>query len=354
MRFAALPNMRTVGTPEERERRRHLAVQRVIEGYTTEGVADFLGVDRSSVSRWLTAFRRHGDAGQAAHPVPGRPAKLSHTQEKIVFRWLAESPTLHGFPTDLWSAPRLAQLIRQDLGVSLDPEYLTVWLRQRRYTPQKPCRVPRERDDDSIALWLAWDWPRIKRETRRRSACLMLLDESGLLMAPLLRRSWAPRGRPPGSKEKANHREKVSVAAGVYLNPRRDKLSLAYQTLVNGFFNNEAVSDFLGAAMRQLRKPLTVVWDRGPMHKGDPIEDLLDDQRGRLTIEPLPSHSPRLMPVEFLWRCLKYCRLCNFAPRDAPQLNEAVVRELNLIAKDQILLRSFFHLSDLPLPRALL
>jgi hypothetical protein len=27
---------------------------------------------------------------------------------------------------------------------------------------------------------------------------------------------------------------------------------------------------------------------------------------------------------------------------------------LNLIAKDQILLRSFFHLSDLPLPVALL
>jgi len=346
--------MRTVGTPEELERRRHLAVRGVIEGYTTEEVADFLEVDRSSVSRWVAAFRRHGDAGLAAHPAPGRPGKLSHTQEKIVFRWLTESPTLHGFPTDLWSAPRLAQLIRRDLGVSLDPEYLTVWLRRRDYTPQKPGRVPRGRDDGSIALWLAQDWPRIKREARRRSACLMLLDESGLLMAPLLRRSWAPRGRQPESREKTNHREKVSVAAGLWLNPRRDKLSLAYQTLINGFFNNEAAADFLGVVARQLRQPLTVIWDRGPMHKGDPIEELLDERRGRLAIEPLPPHSPQLMPVEFLWRCLKYCRLCNFAPQDARQLNEAVVRESNLIAKDQILLRSFFHLSDLPLPRALL
>jgi hypothetical protein len=60
------------------------------------------------------------------------------------------------------------------------------------------------------------------------------------------------------------------------------------------------------------------------------------------------------MPVEFLWRWLKYDRLCNFAPRDASHLNEAVVGELEPIREEQQLLRSFFHQSDLPLPRALL
>jgi hypothetical protein len=250
--------------------------------------------------------------------------------------------------------PRLPQLIRQDLGVSLDPEYLTVWLRQRGYTPQRPRRVPRGRDDQAVARWLAEGWPRIKRQARRRGACLTLSGESGLLMAPLLRRSWAPRGRPPESREQAGHREKGSVAAGLWLNPRRDKLGLARQTMTNGSFNNEAVAEFLDAAVRGPRKPLTVIWDRGQMHKGDPIEELLDHRSGRLDLEPLPAHAPELMPVEFLWRCLKYCRLCNFAPRDAQQLNEAVVRELSLIAKDQILLRGFFHLSDRPLTRAFL
>ena len=106
--------------------------------------------------------------------------------------------------------------------------------------------------------------------------------------------------------------------------------------------------------MQGLRKPLIAIWDRGTMHKGDPIEDLLEQWDGRLIIEPLPSYSPRLMPVEFLWRCLKYCRLCNFAPQDALQLNEAIIRELKVISTDEILLRSFFHLSDLPLPLTLL
>jgi transposase len=90
------------------------------------------------------------------------------------------------------------------------------------------------------------------------------------------------------------------------------------------------------------------------MHRGDPIRELVEQSAGRLDIEPLPANAPELMPVEQLWKCLKYGRLCNFAPRDAAQLSKRVVRELDAIREDEQLLRSLFHLSDLPLPRTLL
>jgi len=155
--------MRTIGSPAALGWRRTLAVQRVTEGYSTEEVAAFLGVDPRSVRRWVAASRLQGAPGLAARPVAGRPPKLSTTQEKIVRRWLTDSPTEHGFPTDLWSAPRLAQLIREELGVSLRPGYLSAWLRQRGYTPQKPRRKACERDDEAVARWPARDWPRIKK-----------------------------------------------------------------------------------------------------------------------------------------------------------------------------------------------
>ncbi len=173
-------------------------------------------------------------------------------------------------------------------------------------------------------------------------------------MAPLARRSWALRGQPPVMKQKARHREKVSVAAAIWLTPQRDHLSLAYQTLVDGYFTNEEVADFLRSGLEGLDQPLVVVWDRGGPHSGEALRALLAGAAPRLDIEPLPPHAPELMPVEFLWRWLKYGRLCNFAPRDAHHLNEVVVRELDAIRDDQELLRAFFHLSDLPLPRALL
>jgi len=180
------------------------------------------------------------------------------------------------------------------------------------------------------------------------------MDESGLLMAPLVRRSWARRGQPPVMKQKAGHREKVSVAAALWLTPARDRLGLAFQTLVNGYFSNEEVADFLDAALQGLDGPLVMVWDGGSMHKGGPINALVRGSDGRLDLEPLPAHAPELMPVEQLWTWLKYDRLCNFAPEDACQLNEVVVGELEAIRDDQPRLRNFFHASDLPLPRALL
>jgi transposase len=326
----------------------------VIEGYSIQEVADFLGVDPSSVRRWLAAYRGHGTEGLTAWPGPGpgRPARLTGTQEKIVLRWLSDPPLEHGFATELWSAPRLAQLIEEEFGVHFHPDYLGTWLRQRGYTPQKPRRVPREKDDEAIARWLAEDWPRIKRTASRRDACLLLLDESGLLMAPLLRRSWALRGHPPESRYKAGHREKVSVAAALWLPPQRDRLQLAYRSLVNGYFTNEEVAEFLSCAVQGLPGPVIALWDGGSMHKGVPIRELVAESAGRLAIEPLPAHASELMPVEFVWRWLKYGRLCNFAPRDGRNLNEAVVRELEAIRDNQVLLASFFHQSDLPLPRA--
>ena len=83
--------MRTPGSANELEYRRRLAVERVADGYSTQEVADFLGVDPSTVRRWRVGFRDRGDAGLVTKPVSGRPAKLTSTQEKVALRWLTDS-----------------------------------------------------------------------------------------------------------------------------------------------------------------------------------------------------------------------------------------------------------------------
>jgi transposase len=124
--------------------------------------------------------------------------------------------------------------------------------------------------------------------------------------------------------------------------------------LVNGYFSNVEVAQFLSGALQWLTEPLVVLWDGGTMHKGGPISELLAQSTGRLGLEPLPAYAAKLNPLEQVWAWLKYDRLPNFAPRDAHHLNETVCRELDAIREDQERLRNFFHASDLPLPRALL
>ena len=110
-----------------------------------------------------------GVDGLIARPVSGRPPKLTLTQEKIVRRWLGDSPSEHGFDTELWTARRLSQLIHDEFGTRLNPRYLSAWMRDRGLYPQKPGRVPRERDPEAIAAWLESDWPRIKKRPGGRA-----------------------------------------------------------------------------------------------------------------------------------------------------------------------------------------
>ena len=173
-------------------------------------------------------------------------------------------------------------------------------------------------------------------------------------MAPLVRRTWAPRGETPELVQKSGAREKVSVLGALCLSPERDRLQLYSQTLVNGYFDNWSVAAFLEAMVRSLAGRFVVVWDGGSVHKGDPIRDLEDGFGDRLTLERLPPYAPELNPVEFLWGWLKYSRLNNFAPRDAVHLDDRVVAELAAIRSDQALLRSFVQASDLPIRLTLL
>ena len=173
-------------------------------------------------------------------------------------------------------------------------------------------------------------------------------------MAPLVRRAWAPCGQTPGLVQKSGTREKVSVAAGLWISPGRDRLGLFSWTLINDYFDNECSAAFIKALLEALSGRVIVIWDGGTMHQGDPIRELERHFCDRLCLEPLPPYAPMLNPVEFLWSWLKYSRLNNFAPHDALELNKRVVTELAAIHTDQRLLESFIHAAGLPLLLTLL
>ena len=145
-------------------RRRHLAVQRVAEGYAQREVAAFLGVHAGSVSRWVCAHRREGPEALQAHKASGRPPKLSARQEKAVLSWVSKSPTRFGYADELWTSRRLAALIEKRFGVRFNSNYLVAWLTQRKQSAQKPAQRALEQDEAAIEKWLAEDWPRLQKK----------------------------------------------------------------------------------------------------------------------------------------------------------------------------------------------
>jgi transposase len=341
--------MRPFGSATELENRRRLAVTRVQEGYSQAEVARFLGVHVRTVRRWVADYRRDGDAGLAARQHPGPTPRLTPEQERVVLGWFRKCPTEFGCPTELWTAPRVAQLIERTFGVTFHPRYLNAWLTARGITPQKPKRQSRERDQEEIDRWIEEDWPRIQETARREDAHIVLIDETGVMMAPLVRRSLAPRGETPVLKQKGARREKVSIIAAFSLSPRRHDPGLDFQTHPRSFVDNVKAAAFVRQLLRHLRGPVIVIWDRGPMHRGDPIRQLLRDYP-RLSIEELPPYAPDLNPVEQLWNHIKYGVLSNFAPRDASHAEQVATEHLTAARADRKRLQSFFNASELPSP----
>ena len=152
-------------TAAEKEARRRLAIRKVLDGRTQADVADFLGVHPVTVAKWLKAYRDGGEQAVAAKPVPGRPRFLTAEQEAEVRGWLLTKPTEFGFRTDLWTAARVAQLIRDKLGVAFHPSYLREWRSERGYSPQKPVRRAERRDPVAIDSWLGQGYPAVQKKS---------------------------------------------------------------------------------------------------------------------------------------------------------------------------------------------
>ena len=171
---------------------------------------------------------------------------------------------------------------------------------------------------------------------------VLFLDETGLMLQPLVRRTWAPRGERP-VMYCWDRRDRISVIAGLTLSARRRHVGLYFATHWHNVRTDE-VERFVRHVQRQLGRPLTVVMDRLPAHRAA-ARRLAGD--GRFVVEWLPAYAPDLNPVEPAWSHTKYGDLANYVPDDALDLKVEADLALEVKRGDQKLLRSFFQAARL-------
>jgi transposase len=159
--------MRPSGTPKQLEKRRRRAVQLLKSDQTLSTVARQVGAAVSSVFRWWEAYRRMGRRGLDAKPAPGRPSRLSAAEKRQLVKLLIRGALRAGYRTDLWTLPRVTELIHQKFGVRYHPAHVWKVLTALGWSCQRPERRAVERDEAAIARWTRDEWPRIKK---RRSA----------------------------------------------------------------------------------------------------------------------------------------------------------------------------------------
>jgi transposase len=173
---------------------------------------------------------------------------------------------------------------------------------------------------------------------------LVFLDESGFLLIPNVRRTWAPRGETPIFRHRYQ-RDKISAISAVTVSPRRQRLGLYIHFHLDNITQTE-VALFLRSLLRHLRGSIVLLWDAGSIPKGREITQVLQ-HLPRLHCERFPSYAPGLNPDEFVWRRFKG-ELANRRPDSVAELLRTLCRTTKKVHKRRDLLRSFVTASDLP------
>jgi transposase len=333
---------RPIGKAAELERRRRRAVELVEQGESPATVARILGVHETSVHRWRRLART--PEGLASKPQPGPTPQLSAAQLQHLEQLLLQGAKQHGWANELWTADRVAVLIRRHFGVDHHPEHVRKILKRHlNWTSQKPQLRAKEQNDKEVERWLDDEFSRILRDVFRRQAHLIFLDEAGFMLTPTVRRTLAPRGQTPVLPALQRH-DRISAISCVTLGPDAEQPELYFELMPVGL--NVRAEDIV-AYLRQLRQelpgPWTVVWDRHNIHSRSRLVKEWLAAEPNVVLEDLPGYAPALNPDEMVWAWLKYGRLANLTPADVAELRDQVLTELEWATFDRELLAGFFN-----------
>ena len=217
------------------------------------------------------------------------------------------------------------------------------------WSAQRPIQQLRERNDVEIEYWKIEGFPRILKDADQRGAYLVFIDESGFLLSPNIRRTFAPRGKTPIIKKSDPH-GRISVIGALAISPKQKRPSFYYELLANNInFRSDSVVRFIDKVQRRISEPITVLWDAIPIHCSKPVNQYLD-KYDQLVVEQFPSYAPELNPVDKVWLYLKFDRLPNYVPTTVDELRGRLVDELDMLRNEQHVLASCVRRSGLVCP----
>jgi hypothetical protein len=146
-----------------------------------------------------------------------------------------------------------------------------------------------------------------------------------------------------------NHWQRVSVAATLAFRWDGRRVRLYFQTRPTPY-TAPALVTFLRTLNRHFRgRPVILLWDGLPAHRGRVLTQYMATQRPWLTIERLPAYAPELNPVEALWGNVKGQECANLCAVDRLGLLHPRRRGLRRVRQRTSLAFSFLAHAGLPL-----
>lgn len=170
-------------------------------------------------------------------------------------------------------------------------------------------------------------------------------DESAFSDKPMVRRTWAPKGKTPILKVPGGWITR-SVISLITCSPQGKRPRLYFE-IGKGAVNADTFLGFLKQVRRHIRGNLILIIDNLRVHKAKKVSGYLNAQTHRLSVEYLPPYAPELNPVEYLWSSRKRKDFGNAEIPDGASLDRRIRASGQRAKKDPHLLKGFLRASTL-------
>jgi DDE superfamily endonuclease len=183
-----------------------------------------------------------------------------------------------------------------------------------------------------------------------KSAWLVFLDESGISLLPVTRRTWSPRGVTPILRHRCNwKRASMAAALGYHASDADRGPRLCFHAQKDSYNTQTLIGVLERLAGFYAGQQVVLLWDGLGAHWSHDMHAWLETQRHWLQVERLPAYAPELNPVEYLWSNLKGVELANFAGDTVIEVADAAERGVRRVCDDQQLAWSFLAHAGLSL-----
>jgi transposase len=139
-----------------------------------------------------------------------------------------------------------------------------------------------------------------------RHAWLAFLDESGVSLLPVTRRTWSPKGTTPILRHRCNwRRASMAAALGYHASDAERGPRLCFHVQQGSYDTASLIEVLTQLKAFYVGEQVVLLWDGLGAHWSHDMCAWLEGQQGWLAVERMPAYAPELNPVEFLWANLK-------------------------------------------------
>jgi transposase len=273
----------------------------IIDGKDVAEVATILKLSTQTIYNYVKAFILNQLHSLVYRHSPGRPAKLTATQQKELGEIIDAGPEAAGYDCGCWSTILIQDYILNRFGVEYAPRYVAELLDQMGFSYQRGRFVSDHLEDVTAEQeeWMTKTWPAILRLAEEKGAMILFGDEASFAQWGSLSYTWARKGKQPTVKTSGVRKAYkimglIDFLAGAF-----------FYKAHTGRFNSESYQAFLTEVLAKTNQHLLIIQDGASYHTSKAMDEFFAKQVDRITVYPLPRYSPEFNPIEYLWRNVK-------------------------------------------------